>query len=587
MGVIVARSESWLARGDITIMRVVRRWWLWIVGVVVVVVANVFSQVGFAWAFKDVVNALVLHSRHGLMVGAAIFAALAVAQPATGGILRVVRQGFGARVAQHIRIALVRHVAYATMSSHDRWRSGDVETRVAGDVDAVAGMVSGDLINLIHQPLLMLTSFAYLLTLSVPLALTVAVLGPALLLLSQLSGPRLYKASRDIREASSRVAERTLDLMGAIVAIKAMSAEDRVVDRIVPVIKEQYESLLRRERLGAVLDAAGGWLMLAPFVMIWWFGGEAVLNGHLSLGVLAAAVQLMNYVVGPFGGMAGGIRGIQAGQASLSRLNEVLQSPTEGGVSARFAVSHSGEGMAKAPEPSEMRVCGDGGEFKIELRGVCFRYAGQEKDVLSGVSVGFPSGVVTALLGPNGVGKSTLLKLLLGLYHPHSGSMWWQGNRIDGEMTPILRRGVAFVPQEPFLIDGTVAENLALATPDASQGEMDRVCARVGLEGSGLTCSSPVGERGKLLSGGQRLRISLARALLADAECLLLDEPSAGLDAEGVAVLMSVLRECQGSRTVVVVTHDEIVSKYAACTIMLKTGGTVEMQPGLAEAGHG
>jgi len=200
----------------------------------------------------------------------------------------------------------------------------------------------------------------------------------------------------------------------------------------------------------------------------------------------------MNNVVSPFGNLAAAWRGIQTGRASLDRLGELLDAPAED-------LGAASEPWASAPAPA------------LSLRDVHFGYSA-EQPVLHGLSGDLPGGALTAIVGPNGSGKSTLAKLLLRFYAPDAGAITWDGRPLREIPVGHLRSQIAYLPQEPFLIDASVADNLRLGAPGATEADLARVLSQAGLPADGGFLGLEVGERGKRLSGGQRLRLSLATA---------------------------------------------------------------------------
>jgi ATP-binding cassette, subfamily B, bacterial len=244
--------------------------------------------------------------------------------------------------------------------------------------------------------------------------------------------------------------------------------------------------------------------------------------------------------------------------ASLARLREVHDSE-----------ERVGEDPAPAPLPAL--------QVGVRVERVSFRHTAA-RPVLHELDLWFPAGQVTAVVGPNGAGKSTLLHLLLRLDDPDAGRITLDGVDVRQVKLAVLRRGIAFVPQDPWLFDGTVAENIAVtASAATTRADVRDAATAAGLDAllgrlpHGL--DTPLGESGTRLSGGERRRVALARAVLSTAPLLLLDEPTAALDAQARAAVLRSLAAATTGRTTVVVTHDDAVIRLADRVVELHPVG--------------
>jgi ATP-binding cassette subfamily B protein len=212
----------------------------------------------------------------------------------------------------------------------------------------------------------------------------------------------------------------------------------------------------------------------------------------------------------------------------------------------------------------------------VELDGVSFAYPGAAASALEDIELRVEPGQTVAFVGASGAGKTTLAKLLLRFYDPDRGAVRLDGHDLRDVQLASLRRNVAILLQETLVLHGTVRDNIAFARPDASDAEIRAAAEAAGaaefVEALPEGYETDLGERGRRLSGGQRQRIAIARALLADAPVLVLDEPSTGLDAEARSALVDPLRRLMHDRTTIVISHDLLTVRDADEIIVLDAG---------------
>jgi ATP-binding cassette, subfamily B, bacterial len=208
----------------------------------------------------------------------------------------------------------------------------------------------------------------------------------------------------------------------------------------------------------------------------------------------------------------------------------------------------------------------------LRLEGVSFSYS-PRRPVLLGFDLAVAAGETVCLFGPSGAGKSTVLHLLLRLYDPDAGRVLVDGVDLRDLGTVELRRRLAFVPQDPWLLDGTIAQNIAFGNPDATRADVLAAGRAAWVEEFAAALperyDTPLGEGGVLLSGGQRRRVALARAIVSGAPVVLLDEPTTSLDAASARQVVGAIRSATRDRTVVLVTHDPVLAAIADRTVHL------------------
>lgn len=294
---------------------------------------------------------------------------------------------------------------------------------------------------------------------------------------------------------------------------------------------------------GVLLSVGTGIVLVA--------GGLQVRAGRLSIGELLVALSYLGNLQSPVRSLVRLISVRAKANASATRLAEVLS---------------CAESVPEPVRPRPVPAVRQG----LALERVSFAYS-PDRPVLDGLDLQVAAGETVCLFGPSGAGKSTVLHLLLRLYDPDRGRVLIDGVDVRELSTVVLRQQVAFVPQDPWLLDGTVAENIAFGSALATRAGVLAAGRAAWVDEFALTLpegyDTPIGEGGVRLSGGQRRRVALARAVVSAAPVVLLDEPTTSLDAEAARQVIGAIRSATGDRTVLLVTHDPVLAAVADRTV--------------------
>ena len=295
-------------------------------------------------------------------------------------------------------------------------------------------------------------------------------------------------------------------------------------------------------------------------VLMVWLGGNDILAGRMTLGDFVMYIFFIGLVAAPLVSIASIGTQITEAFAGLDRIREILDMKTEDDLDADNAPMHV--------------IRGD-----VEFDHVTFEYD-PGRPVLKDVTFRAPAGSTTALVGSSGSGKSTLISLVMAFNRPLSGRVLVDGRDLTTVKLRDYREQVASVLQENFLFDGTIAENIAYARPQASRAEVEEACRLAHCEEFILRFAegydTVVGERGIKLSGGQRQRVSIARALLAEPRILILDEATSSLDSESEEMIQDALRRLRHGRTTFVIAHRLSTIRSADQILVLEGGEIVE-----------
>jgi ATP-binding cassette subfamily B protein len=491
-------------------------------------------------------------------VGLLVVAGLAlIALNVLGALLDVVTNVWAQRAAERLggamRAALFERAVTLSLRWHDRMRTGEVVSRLTSDVARVLDAIVLGFTSLLPDLLLLGGALALLFAVDPSLAwLGLAVL-PVLVWLTACQRRRIRAAFLEARRAAGRLSGTATDLLRNVRAVQAFGRTDRAGR----LFGEPNEKTVAAQTRAAITEARWGpvpsSLLSIGTGIVLVAGGLQVRDGALTVGQLLVVISYLGKLQSPVRGLIRLVGVMAKANASAERIHEVL--------SCAEAV----------PEPVEPRPVPPVREG-LRLESVSFAYS-DDRPVLRDFDLDVRAGETVCLFGPSGAGKSTVLSLLLRLYDPDSGRVLIDGVDIRDVLTVPLRRQLAFVPQDPWLLDGTIAENIAFGNPDATRAEVLAAGRDAWVDEFALSLpegyDTPLGESGVLLSGGQRRRVALARAVVATAPAVLLDEPTTSLDAEAARQVVGAIRSATRDRTVVLVTHDPVLAAVADRTVRI------------------
>ncbi|WP_292700834.1 ABC transporter ATP-binding protein, partial [Microbacterium sp. 69-10] len=406
------------------------------------------------------------------------------------------------------------------------------------------------------------------------LLLIVLVIGASVVVVVLLSG-RIRTASAAQQHKVGELASGIERGISSIRTVRASGATDRETAAVDGIAGEAYGLGVRIAKISSMVVPVAGIALQLSLLVVLGVGGFRVASGALSIASLVTFIMFLFMLVMPLGQAFGAITSVNQALGALGRIQEILDLPTE------TQDDESDAAVTAAPVA---------GAPAIEFRDVRFRYpddviaareaaakeartllvdahlrrAGEadaeiSRDVLKGVSFAVPRGARVALVGPSGAGKSTTLALIERFYDPTGGSIRLAGHDVRSYPRQQLRAHFGYVEQDAPTLAGTLAENLRLAAPDATDADCERVLRSVNLgdvlERSPLGLDAPVGEDGVMLSGGERQRLAIARALLTEAPILLLDESTSSLDGVNEQRMREAIDAAAADRTLVVIAH--------------------------------
>ncbi len=464
----------------------------------------------------------------------------------------------GQAVLYALRTALFARLQRLPLSFFDRQATGDVMARVMEDSDTAQVMLSDGLANALSHALLAAGLLSAMVWLQPRLALALLAIVPLLAVWAGCLWPRLLAAYHHARATAGRVQAELQEALSAVRLVQAFGQEETRQARMAEVTQESYEANLAAQRLNALYGQMVGVFNTAGLALVLGLGAWEVLQGRLSLGVLVTFLgyerRFFTSVQGLLS-LAGYWQQFRAAWARLCLLWETAPEPQEDGA------------LVLPPLRGEVR-----------FEGVSFAY--DETPVLQEVSFTVAPGQCVAIVGPTGVGKTTLVNLLLRFYTPQRGRILVDGYDIAQVDAASLRRQIGLVLQEPMLFAGTVLENLRYGWPDATEEEVMALMRELGTDA--LIRRLPegyatrIGERGVTLSQGQKQLLALARTLLSQPRLLVLDEATSSVDRATERALELALQRLMAGRTTLLIAHRLSRVQHADWIVVLHEGRAVE-----------
>ena len=460
----------------------------------------------------------------------------------------------------HLRMDAFKAIQRHRMEFFDKTYSGQLISRITNDTERITRFLSFRVRMFVYSIFLIIVSLYYMARMNVALT-GVALITIAVVVALNTTYARKVRPIYDkVRHQTGVIASLSTGSIAGVKTIKALSVEENIQGKFSKENEELYSLNVEATKITALYGNAPFLIMGTAMSAMLYYGGRAIMANTLTVGELTAFLTYMLTMTWPLRALGFTIGDIQRSLAAASRLFEVIDSAP-----------------AEVDPPDAVELNNSKGE--IEFRDVHLTYH-TGKTVLKGLNLKIKPGERVLITGPPGSGKSTLLKLIARFYEPDRGQVLIDGVDVRKIKTSSLRKTVAYVPQEPFIFNRSLRENIALAKPDASMEEIIRAAKIAKIHD--FIASLPegyetvVGEKGVTLSGGQRQRIALARALLLEPKILLLDDPVSNLDAETEEKLVGDLKDILEGKTALIVSQRLSMVKLADRVIVMVDGRVVE-----------
>jgi ATP-binding cassette subfamily B protein len=492
---------------------------------------------------------------------AAVFAATVVIQAVATRMFVTMTGRVGQSVVLELRRRLFWHALRLPVAFHESYTSGRVISRQTSDIEAISALFEEGLDALISAVLTLVLVGTGMLLLDWPLALVVLAGFIPLAYLSAWFRRESAGAYRRIRETNALVIVHFVETFGGLRAVQAFRRERRN-EQIFDGLSRDYATATRRSSQLIAIFGPGISLVANVIIgVVLCYGGLRVLDGDIKVGVLASFLLYLQRFFDPLQDVSQFYNAFQSAASALEKISGVLEEEPS---------------VAEPAEPGELSSGGNGRRVRFES----VRFGYHKTTVLPGLDLDIPAGQTVALVGETGAGKTTVARLLARFYDPTAGRVLLDGVDLRDLPDPVLRREVVLITQESFLFEGTVAENVRLGRPQASDAEVEEAARAIGAHEFIAALpdgyATRVGKRGGRLSAGQRQLISFARAFIAAPGVLVLDEATALLDIPTERLVQAALRTVLAGRTAVIIAHRLSTVAIADRVLVLRAGRIVE-----------
>ena len=466
-----------------------------------------------------------------------------------------------ATILARIRQDTYSHLSGLPFAFFTDKRTGELVSRMNYDIMGINSVTTSSMISSVQNIIRLIGGFCGMLYISPYLTCISLAISPFFVLISVYFGKKYFKLARISQTLMARISGAISEASVNIRIIKSFTRESHERQRFKRSVDASYTNSMRSAWLGSLYKPLMSFVVYSGTLLVFWFGGRAASDGGLETSELVSFLMFMGMFAGSVRSFSGMYQGIMTSMGSLKKVFEMLALDTEN-IEPEDKNTHCLKGNIK---------CVD----------ISFRYSEEFQPVFEKMNLEIKSGETLALIGPSGVGKSTLLNLFPVFYQIDAGRIFFDGVSIDDINLSTLRSQIGIVPQDLQLFNGSVVDNLRFGRLDATQEEIVEACKSANADDF-ITAlpngyKTPVGESGVKLSYGQRQRIAIARVILKDPAILLLDEPTSALDLESELIVQDALKKLMAGRTTLIAGHHLNTFKFADRIAVIGNQGIAEI----------
>jgi ABC-type multidrug transport system fused ATPase/permease subunit len=515
-----------------------RHWWKGLMGAGLIIFT---SLLGFPQPLimRYLVDDVILNRQLGLLIGAILLLiGIFLAEHLANLLQKYYFARFEQEVTLDIQKDLLDHTLSLPKSFFDDNQTGYLMSRLSSDVEGLRWFFSSTIVHIFSSTIRCIGGLGLLFYLEWRLAIGALVILPFIVISVRYFSGKVHVLSHHSMEKQARVSSEFQESLSSVSLIKAFSSEARTIGRLMSGLKSTFQISMEQSTVSSVANFIINSMPAVARGVVLALGAYFVINGQWTLGSLLAFLAYLGYVFGPAQYLASANLELQNARASLERVSALFDIVPEEKI-----------GVGKTVD----RLKGE-----IEFKNVSFSYDDREP-VLEDVSFRIKTGEHVAIVGPSGVGKTTLMSLILRFYRPASGEIYFDGSPATDYEVGSLRRRIGYVSQSILLLSGTIIENLRYGNPEANEEQVMQATKAAGIhefiQSLPAGYKTEIGEKGVNLSEGQKQRLSIARALVKNPDILVLDEPTSALDSKTEKSIFSTLPSLIRDKTLFVAAH--------------------------------
>jgi len=466
----------------------------------------------------------------------------------------------GAQLDRNMRQDIFSHLQRLSLTFYAKREVGSVVSRATNDIDKITELITSGVANVVADILTLVGIIAIMLSMNWWLSLITFSIIPLMLIFLYIWGRRVRRVYRETRKTIASVSAKMEESVSGMKEIQSFSKEGATRQEFRQINQSNMQANVQAGQvMSAFWPAVSIFTAVGNFLVLW-FGGNAVMDGTLSVGLLFGFMSYIGRFFMPIQDLSGFWNSVQSALAAAERVFDIMDTP---------------RGISDKPGAEEMpRV-----EGRVTYENLSFRYE-DDTPVLKDINLVIEPNTTVALVGPTGVGKTTMINLLYRFYDPREGSIKVDGHDLRDIQLASLRGQMAVVLQDNFLFSGSIMNNIRYGNLEASDEEIIEVAQTVGAHEFIMKLpegyETDVRERGGRLSVGQRQLISLARALMADPRILIMDEATSSIDAYTELIIQKALERVFRNRTSIIIAHRLSTVRNSDMIVVLREGGIAE-----------
>ena len=549
------------------LLRYISKYRLQIVIYVVIGLVSTAMGLGANVASKYLIDSVVSHNNETIVRSAVLAVTLGITQLVVGAAVSRIATVVGTKISTEIRAGVYEHVTYAKWEDIRKYHSGDLLNRIEGDVGAVSNSIISFIPGAFTKSAQFIGCLAVVLYYDPTMAIFAFMSAPFLVLSSRITTKMVRKYNKESREMNGKIISFYSESIQNLQTIKAFDITKRYVEQMKTNLQLHRKIKLDHDKFSIIMSLCMSIIGLAVAYTCYGWGVYRLWQGAISYGTMTLFLQISGQLTSSFSSLVSLLPNAISIATAAGRIMEITDLPLE-----EHKDSEIVEKMEKSANKSGVTIVCDS---------LKYTYPDGDKPVVSSATFKAAPGETIAFIGPSGEGKTTMLRLILGLVEPDSGEIYIETN--EGDKSPVsecTRRFCSYVPQGNAIFSGTVADNLRIVRPEATYEDIIQALRTADalnfIEELPLGIHTEISEKGINFSEGQVQRISIARAILRDAPIVVMDEATSALDAKTEETVLANMMKAYPNRTRIITTHRPSMLDYCTRVYKINENGSLD-----------